>query len=146
MAYGTLSTLSIVPLVLNLWVFGFVIFQWTAVYYNAVRGGAVGEADPVEHVRHRLLELAFAHPGHAQRQRDVVERRQVVQQAELLEHDADTPTQLWSVGGRQRTDVLAEEADQAPRGAMRQGDEAQEAGLPRAGRSGKEMEGAGRQG
>ena len=35
--------------------------------------GAVGEADPVEHLAHRRVEIALLHPGDAQRQRDIVE-------------------------------------------------------------------------
>ena len=44
-SFAALSGLSLLPLVLNEWVYGFVIFQWSAIYLNAVRGGGVGECD-----------------------------------------------------------------------------------------------------
>ena len=44
-SFTAVSALSILPLVGNMWVFAFVIFQWSAIYYNAARGGGVGEAD-----------------------------------------------------------------------------------------------------
>ena len=44
-SFSTEAALSLLPLVGNLWVYSFVVFQWSAVYWNACRGGSVGEAD-----------------------------------------------------------------------------------------------------
>ena len=44
-SFALLSGLSLLPLVMNEWVYGFVIFQWSAIYYNALRGGSVGDCD-----------------------------------------------------------------------------------------------------
>ena len=55
--------------------------------------GAVGEADPGEHLAHRRLEILVLDPGDPQRQRDIVEGRQVRDQPEILEDDADPPAE-----------------------------------------------------
>ena len=57
-SFAALSGLSLLPLVLNEWVYGFVIFQWSAIYLNAVRGGGVGECDFASSSMLRLL-VAF---------------------------------------------------------------------------------------
>ena len=59
-SFTAVSTLSILPLVGNMWVYSFVIFQWSAIYYNAVRGGGVGEADFSSNSLQRLRAVFYA--------------------------------------------------------------------------------------
>ena len=54
------------------------------------------EADPGEHFAHRPFDLALAGAGDAQRQCDIVERRQMADQPEILEDDADAPPESGS--------------------------------------------------
>ena len=44
-SFVTLSALSVLPLIANMWVYGFVIFQWSAIVWNAKRGGSAGDSD-----------------------------------------------------------------------------------------------------
>ena len=70
---------------------------------------AVAEAHPLQQVGHVLLVVGHALAGHAQRHGDVLPRRHVVEQAEVLEHDADAAAQLGALGGGYAADVLAQQ-------------------------------------
>ena len=59
-SFTAVSALSILPLVGNMWVYSFVIFQWSAIYYNAARGGGVGEADFSSNSIQRLRAVFYA--------------------------------------------------------------------------------------
>ena len=55
---------------------------------------AVAEADPLQEIRHVLPVVVDSLADDAQGQRDVLPGRQMVEQAEILEHDADAAAQL----------------------------------------------------
>src|SRR6516225_1929924 len=50
---------------------------------------AIAEPDPLEELHDLLAITLLALPDHAQRQRDILKRRHMVEQAKILEHDAD---------------------------------------------------------
>ena len=104
------------------------------------RAGAVGEPDPGEHLAHRALDLVLAMPGDAQRQRDIVERRQMADEAEILEHHADAAAEGGQQVARGVGQFLAEQADPAARRALREVEQFEQRGLARARRAGEEIE------
>ena len=65
----------------------------------------------------------------------------MVEQAEILEHDADAAAQRRHRVLRQRGDVVAELGDQPARRLEREKQQAQQRGLAGAGRAGEELEG-----
>ena len=65
----------------------------------------------------------------------------MVEQAEILEHDADAAAQSRHRVARQRRDVMAELGDQPARRLERQEQQAQQRGLAGAGGAGEELEG-----
>ena len=86
------------------------------------------------------LDACLVDARDTQRQGDVVERRQVFDQAEILEHDADAPAQHGELIARQVRHVLVEEMQAAggrPLGAI---DEAQKRRLAGAARAGEIVE------
>ena len=62
----------------------------------------------------------LAGAGNAQRQRDIVERRQVTDQPEVLEDDADAAAEGRQRLARRFAQLLAEQADAAARRALRE--------------------------
>ena len=104
--------------------------------------GAVGEADPGEHLPDRRLEILVLDPGDAQRQRDIVEGGKMRDQPEILEDDADPPAEAGQAAARHGDDVLAEQADQAAARAQREIEQLQQRGLAGARRAGEEIEAA----
>ncbi len=77
------------------------------------RPHALAEAHPVEQLDH-LVAVALLRPAHdAQRQRDVFVGGHMIEQAEILEHDADAAAQRRDGVLRQGGDVMAELGDQA---------------------------------
>ena len=73
----------------------------------------VAEPNPVQQIGHVLLVVRDALAGDAQRQGHVFPRRQVIEQPEILEHDADAPAQLGALGRRHVADVLSQHVDLA---------------------------------
>jgi hypothetical protein len=67
----------------------------------------------VQQIGHVLLVVRDALAGDAQRQGHVFPRRQVIEQPEILEHDADAPAQLGALGRRHVADVLSQHVDLA---------------------------------
>ena len=63
---------------------------------------AVAEPDPLQQVGHVLLVVGDALAGDAQRHGHVFPGGHVVEQAEVLEHDADAAAQLRALGRRRR--------------------------------------------
>ena len=55
------------------------------------RRHAVAEPDPLQQLDHLAAIARLVAPDDAQRQRDVLVGREVIEQAEILEHDADPP-------------------------------------------------------
>ena len=105
----------------------------------------VGEADPGEQLGDMVANLPFLGPGDAERQRDVVERRQVVDQAELLEDDADSSAQRRQLQARNRRHVPVEQVDGPAARPQRQIEEPKQRRLAGAGRPGEKVEGSRRQ-
>src|SRR5262245_23311995 len=101
---------------------------------------AVAEAHPLQQVGHVLLVVRRPLAGYPERHGDVLPGRHVVEQAEVLEHDADAPSQLGAPGRRDAADVLAEQRKRSARRLDRHEKQPQQRGLPRSGRTGEEME------
>ena len=89
------------------------------------RAGAVGEPDPGEHFPHRSFELGIAPARRsASGKRDIVERRKMADQAEVLEDHAD-PASIVGQGCRAaRRSGPARTAGSDPRSVGEQGREA----------------------
>src|SRR3546814_17783133 len=76
----------------------------------------VGEADPCEQFLDllsaaRLVGAGAGLAANAQRQRDVLARRQVVEQSEVLEHDSDAPAQQGGLAPGEPGDVPPEQGE-----------------------------------
>src|SRR3546814_17092377 len=63
------------------------------------------EADPGQELRHVAPDVALAHAGDAQGQRHIVHGGEMIDQAEILEHDADAPAHRGIVGGSEERRV-----------------------------------------
>src|ERR1700742_364549 len=74
---------------------------------------ALAEADPAQQVDHLLAVARFVLAHDAERQRHVLIGGHVVEQAEILQHDADAPAQVGNVVLAEQRDVLAEQIDRA---------------------------------
>ena len=72
----------------------------------------------------------FVAAEHAQRQRHVLVGGHVIEQAEILEHDADAPAQRGERVLAERGDVVAEQRDQAAGRPHRQEQQPQQRDLP----------------
>src|SRR5262245_66655696 len=72
--------------------------------------------------------------------RSVLERRHVIEQAEILEHDADAAAQGGQRVLAQAADVMTEQADEAAAGLERDEQQAQQRALSRARRAGEELQ------
>ena len=70
------------------------------------RARPIGKPDPGKHFPHRSFELRVALARNPQRQRDIVEGRQVADQAEVLEHDADPAAKIGKDVARRVGQVL----------------------------------------
>jgi hypothetical protein len=90
---------------------------------------AVAEPHPLQEIGHILLVVGDALAGHPQRHRHVLPGGHVVEQAKVLEHDADTAPQLCAPRRRHPADVLAEHVDPAARRLNRHEKQPQERGL-----------------
>src|SRR5262245_37512465 len=105
-----------------------------------LRVHAVAEPDPVQELADLGAVALLAAAQDAQRQRHVLERRHMVEQTEVLEHDADAAAQ-----GRQRilaqaADVVTEQADEAAARLERDEQQAQQRALSGTRRAGQELE------
>ena len=76
----------------------------------------LGQPQPAHHLGHDPADLRILAAVDAQRQRDVVERRQVIEQAEVLEDHADAPAQGAKLARPELGDVAVEQAVAAGRG------------------------------
>src|SRR4029078_12202539 len=104
------------------------------------RTQAVAQPDPMQQLGDLAAIACLAAALYPQRDRNVLERRHVVEQAEILEHDADAPSQPREAILVEGGDVLIKHADQAARRPKRQEHQTQERGLAGAGRAGQELE------
>src|SRR5262245_44524315 len=83
------------------------------------RPHAVAEPDPVQQLGNLVAVAVLAAAQNAQRQSHVLERRHVVEQAEILEDDADAAAQGGQRVLAQAADVMTEQADEAAAGLER---------------------------
>ena len=97
--------------------------------FRRPRARLLRQPHPAQHLAHVGADLAFRPAGDAQRQRHVVERRQVRQQAEVLEHHADAPAQPRQQPALGGLDVGAEQRQPAAGRPDRQVHQPQQAGL-----------------
>ncbi len=90
-----------------------------------------------------VADLALACAGDAQRQRDVLERRQMREETEVLEDDPDAASERGQLDAPQDRDIAVEQGNDAARGAMREVQQLQQRRLARATRTEEEVERAG---
>ena len=83
-----------------------------------------------------------ATPGDPERQRDIVVGRQMRDQPEFLEDDADPAAEAGQPAARHGDDILVEQADHAAARPQRQIEQLQQRRLAGAGRAGEEIEAA----
>ena len=103
------------------------------------RRNAIAEPDPVQQFDHLLAIAVLALADHPQRQSHVIEGRHVVEQPEILKHDADAPPQRSEVVLAERGGIVAEQRNQPPRGPQREKQQTQKRGLAGARGSGEEL-------
>ncbi len=103
---------------------------------------ALAQPHPSQQLAHLGAVARLLAPLHAQRQGDVLVRREMVEQAEILEHDADALAQRRRLVRVELGGVAAEDADQPARRTQRQEQQPQQRRLAGAGRPGEELEGA----
>ncbi len=72
---------------------------------------AIAEANPLQKVRHVLTIILDALADDPERQRHVLPRREMLEQPEILEHDADAPPERRTLGRIDAAHVLAEKLD-----------------------------------
>src|SRR6185312_12922165 len=101
---------------------------------------ALAQPDPFEQFADVGAVERFRLAQHAQRQRHVLERRQVVEQAEFLEHDADMPAHVEQRILVELADIAPEHGERAAARLQRQQQQAQQRRLARPGRTGEKME------
>ena len=102
----------------------------------------VGQSDPGQHLANRSLDLFFAGAGDPQRKRDIVEGRQVADQAEVLEHHADSAAEGRQSVALRPAQLRAEQVDPPSGRALCEVEKPEQRGLARAGRAGEEIEAA----
>ena len=78
---------------------------------------------------------------HPERERDVLIGRHVVEQAKILQHDADALAHVRNLILAEQRDVLAEQIDEAARRPNRQKQQPQQRGLAGARGTGEKLEG-----
>lgn len=101
---------------------------------------AVAEADPLQQVGDILSIVLDVAAEYAQGKRHVLPGAHVVEQAKILEYDADAAAQLGAAAGAEPRHILAENLDLAAGRLQRQQHQAQNRGLSGAGRTGQEVE------
>ena len=88
-------------------------------------------------------DLLVVGAGEPQGQGDVLERAEMVEQAEILEHHADAALQAAGLGAVELRRIAAEDHDPATRDRLGQGQDTQQRGLAGAARAHEEVEAAG---
>ena len=101
---------------------------------------AVAEADPAEQFGHLGAVAGLLFAQHTQGQRDILVGGEVIQQAEILEHDADAPAQHRHLVRIEGGDIPPEQGDETARGLQRQEQKAHEGGLAGARGAGEKLE------
>ena len=101
---------------------------------------ALAEADPTEQFDDLVAITRLVASLNAQRQRDVFVGGEVVEQAKILEDDADAAAQGRDRVFVERGDIAAEQTDEAARRLQREQDELQQGRLAGARGAGQELE------
>src|SRR4029077_20220044 len=104
------------------------------------RAHALAEPDPLQQLDHLGAVFGFVLAEDAQRQRHVLVGGHVVEQAKILEHQADAAAQGGAAVLGQRRRILVEHGDEAPGRLERQEQHAQQRGLAGAGGAGEKLE------
>src|ERR1700694_356119 len=104
---------------------------------------SLAETHPFQEIDDLLAIARFLAAHHPERQRHVFVSCHVIEQAKVLQYDADPLTQIGDLILAQQRDVMAEQIDQAAGRTQRQEQQPQQRGLAGAGRSGEELEGMG---
>src|SRR5262245_2019625 len=104
-------------------------------------GDAIAKSNPIQQFDDFLAIALFRMSDHPQRQSDVLERRHVVEQPEILKYDANASPQRGERVVAEHGDIVPEQRHQASGGPQRNEQETQERGLASAGRPGDELEG-----
>jgi hypothetical protein len=100
----------------------------------------IAEADPLQQFHHLGAVGGLLAALHKQRQRDVLICRQMIEQAEFLEHHADAPAHGADLILGQGRGFAAEQGDEAAGRGQRHHHQAQQRGLSRTGGAGQELE------
>jgi hypothetical protein len=95
----------------------------------------------LQQVDHLAAIAGFFPAHHAERQRHVLIGRHVVEQAKILQHDADLLAHVRDLILAEQRDVLAEQVDETARRPNRQEQQPQQRGLARARGAGEKLEG-----
>ena len=103
------------------------------------------EAQPAQQLADMAGDLLVVGAGEPQRQGHVLERAEMVEQAEILEHHADAPLQAAGLGPVELGGVAAEEVKVAAADRLGQRQDTQERGLAGTAGADEEVEAAGRQ-
>ncbi len=102
--------------------------------------GLLSQADPVDQFLHDLVDPISIHAvGDLQRQRHVLLRREVVEQAEILEDHADPASQHGDIPCRHVLHVVTEHPHQAPAGTAAEMQQAQQRRLASTGTPGQKV-------
>src|SRR3979411_1692496 len=104
---------------------------------------SLAETDPFQQIDDLLAIARFLAAHHPERQRHVFVSGHVIEQAKVLQHDADPLAQIGDLILAEQRDVMTEQIDQAAGRPQRQKQQPQQRGLAGAGRSGQELEGMG---
>src|SRR6202171_1614130 len=103
----------------------------------------LAEADPFQEIADLLAIAGFLAAHHPERQRHGFVSGHVIEQAKVLQHDADALAQVGDLILAEQRDVLAEQIDQAAGRPQRQEQQPQQRGLAGAGGAGEKLEGMG---
>ena len=101
----------------------------------------LAQTDPFQEIDDLLAIARFVPPHHPERQRHVFVSGHVIQQAKVLQHDADPLAQIGDFILAEQRDVMTEQVDEAARRPQRQEQQPQERGLAGAGGTGEKLEG-----
>src|SRR5258707_6429592 len=104
---------------------------------------ARAETDPFQEIDDLLAIAGFRAAHHPERQRHVFVSGHVIEQAKVLQHDADPLAQARDLVLAEQRDVVAEQIDQPAGRPQRQEQQPQQRGLAGAGGPGEKLEGVG---
>ena len=101
---------------------------------------AIAQPDPAQQFTHMAVDFGVPTTVDAQRQRDVFNGRQMIDQAEVLKHHADSPPQRRQIIAWGQGDVLVEKMHQPARGTQSEIHKLQQRGFAGAAGPRQEME------